>query len=245
MSDQNRHKVNFYLIWKKFSASKVNLFVFLGFVVFLGIIWKIESYLVSFHLYLFLFPYLFLFFSQDMMRGEIESGCLENVIFINKSFKNYLWDKNYFLAFIAISVSLLFFLIYYGYGIIMHSVEPSHLDRLCLGLLVGLYYLALSGFLSFYLRGGSNVAAILGFQFMFFIWFLFSAKYYEELIENVEKGVILGFAAKMKIAAVIVVFPNLIILKNLSFYWSEVLLLLLLFLGLENWKINRMELPKR
>ena len=60
-----------------------------------GYVWLKDSPETALDFFLFLFPYFFLLPTQDMVRGEIESGCLENALFLRLDFRRYLLEKIY------------------------------------------------------------------------------------------------------------------------------------------------------
>ena len=93
MPSRNHLQAAFLIVRRKAAASRTLPALFAGFGLLLGFLWAKDSFSLALRAFLFLFPYLFLFLSQDMFRDEIDSGALENVIFVNGGFREYLFSK--------------------------------------------------------------------------------------------------------------------------------------------------------
>lgn len=245
MASRDGLKVVFFITWRKVLAAKMNLFLLLGFIVFLGYIWKQDSFSLSLRLFLGLFPYLFLLLSQDMLKDEIDSGALDNVLFLKGSFRSYLLQKTYLLAAIALAFSLFLFMIFAGWGLITKQFLAIYLLQFVAGVAAGIYYLSLSGILSFSFKGGSNVLSVLLVQVFFFIGLLLSAGKKAGFIDSLDRGSFPDFSSKLRFLTLAAIFPNVVTAKRFIIYGLAIAVLSVVFLFLQRWKIKCLELEKK
>src|SRR4030042_4220825 len=105
MSGRDRLPVNFFITWSRLLSAKANFLVLSGFILFLAFLWIKDSYSLCLKAFLYLYPFLSLFFSQGMLDDEIHSGALESVLFIGGSFRGYLLVKNAMVAAFALSIN--------------------------------------------------------------------------------------------------------------------------------------------
>lgn len=245
MPSRNRFAVDALIIGRRFLSARVNGLVLAGFLALLGCLWAADSYRVSFGAFLYLAPFLCLFFSQDMIHEEVRSGCLEDVIFLGGRFRRYLLLKAAAAAVTGLGVGAVLFAAFAAYGLATGQFETPALGKFAAGILVGVYYAAASGFLSFFLRAGSNVLIILLGQFVLFAGFLLTASQRMGLVERLTAASSPGLRAKLEFLAVSSVLPNIVIARRT---WLSILglgILTALFLGLLAWKIKTLELKLR
>jgi hypothetical protein len=180
-----------------------------------------------------------------MMSEEISSGVLENVFFVGGRFRCYLISKNALVAAYALGITLVLFSGLALYGLATRQFEARVLGQFAVGILVGAYYVALAGFLSFFFRAGSNVLIILLGQVLLFVGLLFSASQRTGLAERLTASSNPGIGSKLEFLAVSFVLPNIVIARR---FWLNVLglgAMTALFFGLQIWKIKSLELWKR
>jgi len=245
MPSRDSLKVAFLITWKKILSAKINYFLLLGFLILLGYIWQKDSFSLSLKSFLHLFPYLFLFISQDMVKDEVDSGALENVLFLKGDFRRYLLVKNSFLAVVAFFCSLSIFLILTAYGLITRQFSAFYLLQFLAGVAAGIYYLSLGGLLSFSFKGGSNVLIVILGQVFLFISLLLQAAQRHGFIESLDKAFFPDFFSKLKFFALAAIFPNAVVAKRFIAYAPGIAAISLLFLILQRAKIRNLELQRR
>lgn len=245
MAAQNEFPLTFSLTWKKTVSARFNFFLICGFMTVLIVLWIGDSYHLAFNFFLGFFPYLFLFLAQDMNKDEIDSGCLENVLFLGGKFRPYLARKNLFLGLIGISLSSLLFIFFLIYGLFTHYFSLSSFYSFLMGLLVGLYYLYLGGLLSFYFKGGSNVLIVIVAQVFVFLVLLFSATHRGEFIDYLDSGNFPDLASRLKFMALAALMPNFIIIKVYFIYSIEIIGIIGIIFLLQRIKIQRLELSRK
>ena len=241
----NRLAVEGFIVGRKLLASRVNGLVLAGFLALLGCLWVVDSYRVCFSAFLYLSPFLCLFFSQDMVHDEVHSGCLENVIFMGGRFRRYLLLKAAAAAAAGLGLGLVLFSGLAVYGLAAGRFEGRALGQYAAGLLVGIYYVSAAGFLSFLLRAGSNVLIILLGQVTLFAGFLFIASQKMGLVVRLTDASVPGMRAKLEFLAVTAVLPNIVIARRT---WLSLLGLgtwTALWLALLAWKVRALELKMR
>jgi hypothetical protein len=244
MSARDGFPVALLVTRRKLLSARGSLFVFAGFLVLLAFIWIKGAFVFSFRLFLFLFPHLFLFLAQDMIKDEVDSGVLENILFLEGGFRGYLRLKNAVIAAAAVGVGLIIFAGFSVYGLATHQFAAQSFLQLGTGILAGLYYLAIAGFLSFFLRAGTNVLIVILGQAVVLFGLLLSAAQKPEWIERLTSSSLSGFAAKLEFLALAVVIPNVI---TASRSWLSILglgALAGLFFGLQLLKVRVLELRK-
>lgn len=244
MSARDCLPVAVYFTRKKIISGKANLFIFAGFVVLLAFIWLKGAFIFSYRLFLFLFPHLFLFLAQDMIKDEVDSGALENLLFIDGKFKAYLGWKNAVIAASALGAGGILFLGFSFYGLATHQFAIAFLLQFVAGVLAGLYYLALAGFLSSFLKAGTNVLLIILGQVLLLFGLLIWASQSPEWVERLAPSSFSIFTAKLEFLALAAVFPNLVTARRSWPLILELSLLAGLFFGLQLLKIWSLELRK-
>ncbi|MEW5901856.1 MAG: hypothetical protein AB1715_10375 [Acidobacteriota bacterium] len=204
-------KITFFITGRKILSARWSLLFLSGFLSLLAYLWVSDSFFLSFRAFLFLCPYVFLFSSQDMMKEEIDSGMLENVLFIRGDFRSYLILKNIMVTAIAGGLSCVLFLCYALFGLASGQLPDQTLSQFLNGQLAGVYYVVLAGFLSLFLRAGSNVLLVILGQVCLLAGLLFSAAQRASWIGRLTSSSHPGLAAKLEFLAAAAVFPNLII----------------------------------
>jgi hypothetical protein len=245
MSGRDRLPVNFFITWSKLLSARANFLFLSGFMFFLAFLWIKDSYSLCLKAFLYLCPFLSLFFSQDMLNDEIYSGALESVSFIGGGFRSYLMVKNAMVAAFALSINLVLFSGLALYGLATRQLGVPALGQFAAGVLVGVYYVTAAGFLSFYFRAGANVLIIILGQALLFVGLLFTAAQRGGLVERLTASSFPGFGAKLEFLAALSVFPNLAIGRRT---WLSILglgTMTALLFSLEVWKIKALELRRR
>jgi hypothetical protein len=180
-----------------------------------------------------------------MVKDEIDSGALENVLFSRGNFRGYLLGKSILLAIVAFSCALVIFLILAAFGLITNQFLPLYLLQFLAGVVAGIYYLSLGGLLSFSFKGGSNVLIVILGQAFLFIGLLLSASKKAGFIDSLDRGSFPDFSSRLKFLALTVVFPNVIVAKRFIIYGLGIAVLSLIFLILERAKIKHLELQRK
>ncbi len=244
MSARDCFPVAAYFTRKKLISGKVNVFLFAGFLALLAFIWFKGTFIFSCRLFLFLFPHLFLFLAQDMIKDEVDSGALENLLFIDGKFRAYLGWKNAIIAAAAFGAGVIVFLSFSFYGLATHQFTIAFLLQFATGILAGLYYLALAGFLSTFLKAGTNVLLVILGQVLLLFGVLIAASQSPGWIERFTSSSFSLFTAKLEFLALAAVFPNLIAARRSWPLILELSLLAGLFFGLQLLRIRSLELRK-
>jgi hypothetical protein len=195
--------------------------------------------------FLFLFPYVFLLLTQDMVRGEIDSGSLENVIFLRQDFRRYLLGKNAVIALLGGLISFALFGI-----LVLASARSRRFDlhdfaELGAGLVAGLYYTSLGGFLSYFLKAGSNVLVIFLGQAAVAVSFLLSAGLNTGFLQNLSSGFFPDFPSRLKFIGFVALLPNTVVSRKFLPWMVEVAGLSLVFFWLQFRMAARLELKKK
>lgn len=184
------------------------------FIIFSYIIFS-EEPVVCLNFLFALSPYLFLFFTSDMVKDEIERGYLDNRFLLLVSKSNLLKSK-----IIAIFLTgLLCFTLMYLFIIFVSFLRGSGININWRGtgisLLIAFYYTLTGLLLGFFLKGASNVLFYIIIQILTIgIW----AKYYPEFFYLLEKGIFPALSEKLKFIAFLSIFPNFLLKKSLSNY---------------------------
>jgi len=245
MPSGNRLAVDTFIIGRKLLTSRTNGLALAGFLVLLGCLWVADSFRGSFGAFLYLSPFLYLFFSQDMIHDEVHSGCLENLLFLKGRFRNYLLCKVAAAAAAGLGTSLLLFSGFAAYGLATGQFAVQALGKFAAGILVGVYYAAVAGFLSFFLKTGSNVLIILLGQALLFAGFLLTASQRMGLVERLTAAAFPGLRAKLEFLAVSTLLPNIVIARRAWFSILGLGGMAVLFLGLLAWKVKTLELKMK
>jgi hypothetical protein len=243
MSARDCFPVVFFITWRKLVSARANSFFLAGFLFLLVLFWVKGDFILSFRLFLFLFPYVFLLQARNMIRDEVDSGALENVLFLDGGFKSYLLLKNAVIIAAALAVGLPLLAVYSFYGLATHRFFVLSFVQFGTGILAGLYYLALAGFLSFFVRAGTNVLLVVLGQFLIFFGLLISAAQRPEWVGKLASSSP-DLAARLEFLGLAVVFPNIIIVRG---SWSGALglgALTGLLFGIQLSKTGSLELRK-
>ncbi len=244
MSAQDDFPLTAFITRRKLASAKANLLVLAGFMLLLALFWIKGAFLFSFRLFLFLFPHLFLFLAQDMFRDEVDSGGLENILFLSGGYRSYLRRKNAVVAAAALGAGSVLFAAFTLYGLAAHQFAARFFLQFGTGVLAGFYYLALAGSLSFFFRAGTNVLLVILGQVLALFGLLLSAAQRPEWIERLTSSSFPGLAAKLEFLALALVVPNVVVVRG---FWFAILGLGVmsgLLFGLQMLKIRSLELRK-
>ncbi len=245
MPSRHQRQIAFLIGRKKAAASRSYLVLLAGFLALVAYVWANDNYLDALRFFLFLFPHIFLFLSQDMFREEIESGALENILFLDGRFRGYLLDKNLVLGSIGLALSAALFIVLAVFGIASGEFSAIFLLQFAVGTLVGVYYLLAGGLLSFFFKGGSNVLVVILGQVLFVIGLFFSATRRTGLIDLLTANDFPGAAAKFKLFLLSLLLPNLAISKRLPAVLLGLAAIAVLLWIIERRKIASVEIAKR
>jgi hypothetical protein len=180
-----------------------------------------------------------------MMNDEIHSGVLENAVFAGGRFRDYLLIKNALVAALALGVTLVLFSALIFYGLVSYQFEAAFLGQFATGVLVGVYYVAAAGILSFFFKAGSNVLIIFVGQVLLLVGLLFTASQRMGLAERLTASSFPGIGAKLEFLAVSLVFPNIIIARRNGLFVAGLGAITALLFSLQVWKIKSLEMRKR
>jgi hypothetical protein len=194
--------------------------------------------------FLFFFPHGFLIAAQDMVRTDIESGALENVLFLGGRFRRFLWAKNFVLAAAVGVYACGLFAFLAAWAAATGAFKPVHLAQFGLGLLVGFYYVGLAGTLSYFLKAGSNAVALLLAQAAVVVALLFSVTSRTGLLDHAASGCFPGPGPKLLFGGLVAVLPNVVVSPSLFVFGTEVLAGLVLVLLVQSRLARRLELRK-
>jgi hypothetical protein len=113
------------------------------------------------------------------------------------------------------------------------------------GVAAGIYYLSLSGILSFSFKGGSNVLFVILVQVFFFIGLLLSAGKKAGFIDSLDRGSFPDFSSRLKFLTLAAIFPNVVTAKRFIIYGLAIAVLSVVFLFLQRRKIKNLELERK
>lgn len=244
MLDRPRWKVTSRLVWLRLRGSPAAGAAAAALPAFVLFLWIKESYEIALRSFLFLVPHSFLFFSQDMIGDEVREGRLENVLFLGNGFKDHLFGKNTVLVLTGIIYGLGLFVPLWTAGLVTHRSGWGDLSGLAVALLAGVYYVLLGGFLSYFLKGGSNVLALVVAQASVFMGLLFSATHRGGFLDLLGAGRFPGLAQKIKILALAAILPNVVVARRLRPYALWIAGLAALVLVVQRIKVRRLELKR-
>lgn len=180
-----------------------------------------ESYETAAKLFIFLLPHAFLIAGQDMVRSDVESGALENVLFMGGRFRRFLLAKTFVLAAAAGAYAGALFVLFAAWGLAAGRFKAVLVAQFALGLLVGLYYVGLAGVLSHFLRAGSNVVAVLMAQTAALLVLLLTTTARTGLLDYAASGRFPGIGPGLAFGVLVAVVPNLVTSPALfSFGWE-------------------------
>jgi hypothetical protein len=212
-----------------------------AFLIFLGLR---SSTGTAMRFFLFFSPYVFLLTAQDMVGTELAGGAMENVLFLGGRFRSYLWRKNFALAAVSGGYACALFSFLAAWGIAAGGFEILFVLQFGLALLGGLYYIALAGALSHFLKAGSNVVALLLVQFGAFLGLLFSITSRTGFLDYLETGRFSGLGSRLAFFGFVSVFPNLAVSPRLMTGGGVIVAGLALALGFQRARLRRLELRR-
>lgn len=245
MLARDRLKVDFYLTRKKVLANKGTFIPTLVIAFFIAYVWVKDSYSIGLKFFVYLFPHIFLFFSQDMMKDEVESGGLENILFLEGRFKQYLWTKNFCLYLVAAGVAGSAMAALGIYGLAAGEFSGKCFGQFGMGLVAGAYYIALGGWLSFYFKGGSNVLILILGQLSLFIGLLFSVAQRSGFLDYLESGAFPDWVSRVKFLIFLGLFPNILASEKHFIYSFGVALAAGFWLILQQAKLRSLDLKRQ
>ncbi len=182
-----------------------------------------DSYGTAAKLFFFLLPHLFLVGCQDAVRTEVESGALESVLFLGGRFRGYLALKSLVVAAAIAAYAGLLFGLMAGWGAAAGGFKPAFVLRFGLALLAGLYYAAVAGVLSHFLRGGANVLVPLLAQAAAVIALILTTTARTGLLDYAAAGRFPGPGAALRFGALVAVLPNIVVSGRLPLFAAGIL----------------------
>jgi len=196
--------------------------------------------------FLALCPYLFLVLTQDMMRGEIDSGSLENVLFIDGGFRRYLRLKNLVVAGCATAFTAGMFVVLSLPALWTGTFSGRRTFPL-LGIAVaaGLYYVWLGTTLGLFLKGGSNVMLVLVVQAGLALVLILTAGAKGGVLTCLETGTFPSFGARLAFLGFAALCPNPLVSARFLPYAVEFLSLAAGLWLVQALAIGRLELARR
>ncbi len=212
------------LTWRKLRASKSLVAASSVFPLALVLLWARDSYETTCKIFTVLFPHLYLIACQDLIRSEVESGALENSLFIGGKYKIYVGAKPFAAASIVSVYVLILFAVLCASGGLLYGLDGGFPKRFLLGLVAGWYYCALGGLLSRYLRSGSNVVTILLGQAGFFLILILSEWGREAILGFLETSRFPSWPSVCIFGLFTAVFPNIVVLLGSPGFIVEILL---------------------
>ncbi len=245
MFTQPRFRTYLFLTGKKLIRSKSICFLYLLLLGTIIYVLLVDSLSTALKYFFFIIPYFFLFITADMVRNEVESGGLENVLFLNSQFRLYLCQKNFILFLLAFLLSTSFFMILAVAALIQRNFVPIFFINFLAGLVVGLYYLSLGSWLSFYFRCGANVMVMIMAQVVAVISLFISMQNRNGFVYYLEKGHFPDLISGLKFGLLALVVPGLLTYKSFLNYLPLPVLVSFLFLQLQRQKLKKLELKKQ
>jgi hypothetical protein len=246
MDDAARRAIYLRLTWRKLILSKVSWGAGAALILFAAVFWMKDSLETAFKAFLTLCPYLFLFLTQDMMKGEIDAGSLENVLFINGGFRSYLKMKNLVVAGAAVAFVSGVFVVLAVPAVITGTFAGRKLIPLfLLAAAAGVYYVFLGNALSLFLKGGSNVMIVIIVQAALAVWLILSVKDQGGILTYLETGTFPNFGARLLFMGFAALCPNFLISVRFVPYSLEFLLLAAALWLVQSFTIGRLELVRR
>ncbi|MBP7706073.1 MAG: hypothetical protein KA243_02385 [Candidatus Aminicenantes bacterium] len=203
-----------------------------------------DSYATAAKLFFFLLPHVFLVAAQDVLRTDIDSGVLENALFAGGRFRDYLKAKIAVVAAASAVYATVLFGLFSAWGLATGRFEARFAARFGLALLAGLYYVAMAGVLSRYLRAGSNVLAVLLAQTALLIGLVASASPRAGLLDYAATGRFPGPGPALVFAGLTAVLPNVIVYVRQPLFAVEVAAGLLAGCAVLDRIVGRLELRR-
>ena len=214
---------------------------FPAFVVWIGLN---HSYETAAKFFFFLLPHVFLVAAQDTVRSDIESGALENVLFLGGRFRGFLAAKSLLLAAAAGAYAAALFGFFAAWGVVSSGFKALLVVRFGLALLAGCYYVALAGVLSHFLKAGSNVLSLLLVQSAALVGLVASTTARTGLLDYIASGEFPGLGPRLLFGGLVAVLPNVIVSGRVTVFALEVLAGLLLLAFLQGRLLRRLEIRK-
>jgi len=140
---------------------------------------------------------------------------------------------------------LILFALFSAWGAALGAFRPSDLIRLGLAFLSGLYYVALAGVLSHFLRGGSNVLALLLAQAAALVTLLFTVSARTGLLDYAASGRFPGLGPKILFGGLVAILPNVVVTGRPTIFAAGVLAGLLAAVLVEVRLLRKLELGSR
>lgn len=214
---------------------------FPAFVVWIGFT---DSYATAAKFFFFLLPHVFLIAAQDTVRSDVESGALENVLFLGGRFRSFLGAKGLVVAGAAAGYATVLYILFAAWGLASGAFGADSVLRFGLTLLAGLYYVALASLLSHVLKAGSNVLALLLAQSASIIALVFTTTARTGLLDYAATGRFPGPGPALVFGGWVAILPNVIVSGRLPGFAAEVLALLGLAVFAQARLLRRLEIRK-
>lgn len=203
-----------------------------------------DSYAAAAKFFFFLLPHAFLIAAQDTVRSDIEGGALENVLFLAGRFRGFLAAKSLVLAAVAGAYAAALFGLFAAWGVASGGFEAFFMARFGLAVLAGLYYVALAGVLSHFLKAGSNVLSLLLVQSAALVGLVASTTARTGLLDYIASGEFPGLGPKLLFGGLVAVLPNVVVSGRLPAFAAEVLAGLVLLAFLQRRLLRRLDIRK-
>jgi hypothetical protein len=220
------------LVWLKLRSSPVVISAAVLFPVLLAFFWAEESYRTALKACGFLLPNFFLLLSYDQVGDGTGDEGLANVLFLENGARDYLAGKALLLSAFGVGYSLALFAPLWIFGLWTGEARLPDAAAFPAALAAGFHLFALGALLGFFMKGGSNVLAVIVLQAVEIAGLLLAASNRATFLEFLARGVFPGFQDKLKFLFLAVGFPNIIAAAPLRRYapgiaFSGFLLLLL------------------
>lgn len=222
MPDTALFALTWRVVRRRLFASPLALAAGLAFPAFIAWVGFSDSYGTAAKLFFFLLPHVFLVAAQDLVRTDVESGALENMLFLDGRFRGFLEAKGYVLAAAVGAYACALFGLVAVWGLAAGAFEPVFAARFALAVLAGFYYVALAGTLSCFLKAGSNVLVLLLVQAAVVVALLFTVTSGTGLLDHAASGRFPGLGPKLLFGGLVAVLPNVIVSGRLTVFSAEV-----------------------
>lgn len=245
MVNKSFFKIAFLLSQKRL-LSGLNAIIVVVYIFLLVFVYLKDSFLSSLQIFLNLFPYLFLIMSRDLLHDDIQSGALENILFIDRKYKPFIIWKVGSTMFLVFILATSIFILYIFQSCLNATFSVDLLYAYCSGLIVGIYLALWGSFLSFYIKGSANVLLILFVQMSCaFLPIIFGADTFRGIFEMIENGVPAVFAKQVMFSAILILLPNLITKSRFVGFIPVVLLLIIVLWVFHLLKLKGLEIIKK